>query len=68
MCATKQYPYSRYSRLHASRSTPGGPVTVRQTFGGHVGLQDGSDRLDLDIARQYQFLRANDLGHLHLVT
>ena len=58
MCATEQYLYSRYSHPHASRSTPGGPVTVRQMFGVHVGLQDGSDRLDLKVARQYEPFRA----------
>ena len=37
-------------------------------FGGHVGLQDGSDRLDLDMTRQYEPFRAQDWRHLHFVT
>ena len=37
-------------------------------FGGHVGLQDGFDRLDLNMARQYETFGAQDWRHLHFVT
>ena len=37
-------------------------------FGERGGLQDGFDRLDLNMARQYELFGAQDWGHLHFVT
>ena len=37
-------------------------------FGERVGLQDGSGRLDLNMARQYEPSSAQDWRHLHFVT